>query len=167
MSKDMKLIMESFKRAMNEQMGGIGMPLKTGVATAAGKAAKAEEDRRNRVIMHNVRFIRKLRSMGGEPQFIEIEPGDIMGIAHDNLADFLSGYDHKGVPRLFAVNREGNIILTGDVIGRRRDNVPIKVSPRELAAIIRRKLEKKDLYADLYLKRPNTADPDDIPKPGI
>lgn len=161
MSKDMKLIMESFKRAMNEQMGGIGMPLKTGVATAAGKAAKAEEDRRNRVMLHNYRFIRKLRSMGGEPQFIEIEPGDIMGIPFGELADFLSERDP--IKRWFALNREGNIILTDDG----SVNIPLKISPRELAELIRRKLEKKGLYAKLYLKRPNTADPDDTPKPGI
>ena len=157
----MKLIMESFKRAMNEQMGGIGMPLKTGVATAAGKAAKAEEDRRNRVMLHNYRFIRKLRSMGGEPQFIEIEPGDIMGIPFGELADFLSERDP--IKRWFALNREGNIILTDDG----SVNIPLKISPRELAELIRRKLEKKGLYAKLYLKRPNTADPDDTPKPGI
>ena len=163
MSEDMKLIMESFKRAMNEQMGGIGMPLRKGVQTAAGKAAKAEEDRRNRIIAHNFHFIRKLRSMGNEGDFIEIEPGDIMGIVHENLADFLSGRDHTGRINIFALNREGNIIVTDDG----NVDIPLKVSPRQLAAIIQGKLEERGLYADLYLKRPNTADPADMPKPGI
>lgn len=40
MSKQMKLIMERFDKFKNEALGGIGMPLKMGAATAIGKARK-------------------------------------------------------------------------------------------------------------------------------
>ena len=77
----MKLIMETFRRKVNEApMAGV-LPLNVGVATAAG--AKEEEGRR--VKAANDMFIKNLYDMPNEEQFIEIEKGDLAGLGPEGL----------------------------------------------------------------------------------
>jgi hypothetical protein len=53
---------------------GVGMPLNIGAATAGGKMEK----RKQRSVIRNAKFIMKLERLGDKPQFIEIEPGDLV-----------------------------------------------------------------------------------------
>ena len=90
MSKDMKLIMESFKRAMNEQMGGIGMPLKTGVATAAGKLDQSQEARRKK----HRELVGSIASMPSGETHIEIQYSDLSLPRLPSRSFPLSSIDH-------------------------------------------------------------------------
>ena len=70
MSKDMKLIMERFRKSLNEMPAGLGMPLKVGAATAAGKvdaARKAAEDKKEKerqaLAAANFQFTYKIQEM--------------------------------------------------------------------------------------------------------
>ena len=166
MSKDMKLIMERFRKSLNEMPAGLGMGLKVGAATAAGKAdaaRKAVEDKKKQELkrhaIDNFGFWDRLRSLGSDPQYIEIEPGDIKGIDYPKLVKLLNGaYDGAEGSSRFSMSdiNDGNIRLM-DVIHRwdpsRYEYSPAKISGQELARILRNVLEPEGLWIPLNPRR--------------
>ena len=161
MSKDMKLIMERFRKNLNEMPAGLGMGLKVGAATDAGKveaARKAAEDKkekeRQRIAASNQKFVRRLTNLGNEPQHIEIEPGDIKGIDYPDLVKILNGVDidkfSPGIEGKFKL-KGGNIIFMlltdGPNVGPGADPwIPQKISGRVIAGIMHYALVGQDLY---------------------
>lgn len=102
---DMKLIMERFEKAMDEQMGGIGiMPLKTGVATAAGKAKAQAEARKQ----SNRNLVKKIQGLGDKKTHIEIEYGDLALPMFDRTQT-ATGVDMSATMKSYA--NHGNLIL--------------------------------------------------------
>ena len=159
MSKDMKLIMERFRKNLNEMPAGLGMPLKVGAATAAGKAYAArkaaeekKEEERRRMAVANQKFVKRLSNLGNEPEYIEIEPGDIKGIDYPELVKILNGIDlDKFKPGLSRGHdfqlRGGNIIFMLYTDAPVPDpRIPQMISGRMLARIMQYALVGEDLY---------------------
>lgn len=172
MSKDMKLIMERFRKNLNEMPSGLGMGLKVGAATAAGKAdaaRKAAEDKkeeeRQALAAANFQFTYKLQGLGGEPQYIEMEPGDIKGIDYPKLVELLNGHPEVRESRYPPVRyriKDGNIVLMacGDYAPPGKENdfmsyctIPREISGEELSGILSTVLEREGLWMQLYTRR--------------
>ena len=170
MSKDMKLIMERFRKSLNEMPGGSGMGLKVGAATAAGKAdaaRKAVEDKKKQELerhaIDNFGFWDRLRSLGSDPQYIEIEPGDIKGIDYPKLVELMNGaYDGSGTSTRFSMGdftdvnsniRLMTVIHRWDGDARTYEYEPAKISGEELASILRNVLEPEGLWIQGYRRR--------------
>ena len=79
MSKEMKLIMETFRSKLSEapMVPGVS-PLNLGVATAAGKAEEEAKAKKQEIIKHNDQLLQKLYNIGLKdlkiPQYVELEP---------------------------------------------------------------------------------------------
>ena len=171
----MKLIMERFRKNLNEMPAGLGMGLKVGAATAAGKADAAQkaiedkkEEERQSLAAANFQFTMKLEGLGREPQYIEIEPGDIKGIDYPDLVRIINSIpsatersQYFPYGRMFKL-KDGKIVLmacddfyepgTGDGYAG-FCNYPSKISGTELSEILRNALEPKGLWMQLYRQR--------------
>lgn len=87
MSKEMKLIMERFEKAMSEQMPAVGMPLKMGVATAMGRTRKDNEDAIKLLAQDLVRIAKQIND--DRPRYMQADRGP------DEVLDILRGAPHK------------------------------------------------------------------------
>ncbi len=162
MSRDMKLIMERFRKNLSEMPVGAGMPLNIGAATVAGKM---EKDRMAAAV-ENAKFIKKLEKLGNKPQFIEIEPGDIKGDTYEYLSNELNngakrmklGYfffldAHRGGPAnsIIPFNSPDKDPYKGsDGKGIPR---PARVSPAEVAELLKIVLGKMGLWTKIKLSQ--------------
>ena len=144
MSKDMKLIMERFRKNLSEMPAGIGMPLKIGAATAAG----AMEKKRMAAVAENVKFVNKLKRLGDKPEFIEIEPGDIKGgLGLEELSGELNGYTKAlGLGYFFDYADEASPLVPVEGPDGRGNYEPIRVSPKEVSELVATVLKEKGLW---------------------
>lgn len=157
MSRDMKLIMERFRKNLNEMPVGVGMPLNIGTATVGGK----REKKRRRAAFDNAKFIMKLEMLGDRPQFIEIEPGDLVEaggtqLFYPDLAKKLNQEitDPKMTGRFGIQNN--NLMYTKEVPTKSPfvyDIVPAKVSPAEFAELLKIVLGKMGLWTKILLSQ--------------
>lgn len=148
MSKDMKLIMERFRKSLNEMPAGV-MPLTVGAATAAGKAEKAKEE----IKLANNKLLKKLSLMGSKPQFIELEPGDIKGakLGFEHLADTMSSFlrDYRNNPKTPPLPGGATvefIVQNGKIIyGDYNTRKAVKISPAFFAGMLGQALQQAGL----------------------
>jgi hypothetical protein len=157
MSKDMKLIMERFRKNLNEMPVGAGMPLNIGAATAGGKMEK----RKQRSVIRNAKFIMKLERLGDKPQFIEIEPGDLVEAGGTQLyyPDLVKKLNQEITdPKMtgrFGI-QNNNLMYTKEVPGVSpfvSRIVPAKVSPAEVADLLKIVLGKMGLWTKIKLSQ--------------
>jgi hypothetical protein len=137
---------------------GVGMPLNIGAATVGGK----REKNRRRAAFDNAKFIMKLERLGDKPEFIEIEPGDLVFIgetpsfALKRLAKKLNQEitDPKMTGRFGIQNN--NLMYTKEVPGVSpfvSRIVPAKVSPAEVADLLKIVLGKMGLWTKIKLSQ--------------
>ena len=156
MSKEMKLIMETFRSKLSEapMIPGIS-PLNIGVATAAGKAEAEAAAKRQAIVKHNDKLLLKLFQIavkeGVDYQaFVELEPKDLKGVEfNQNLADDLN----KGK---LGLNRDQEpyklVFVNGKISAFRaagtNDSPPIKIPINDLAEELANLLYSKRLSSD-------------------
>ena len=155
MSKDMKLIMERFRKNLNEMPAGLGMPLTVGAATAGGKAEKAANEKakeKEKIKAANNKLLKQLVMMGSEPQFIELDPGDIKGAKIDaNLAELMNGHlrDYLNDPKLGDASVQAGLefmFQNGKITyGDYRTGKAAKINPGLFAGFLSKVLVTDDL----------------------
>ena len=156
MSRDMKLIMERFRKNLNEMPAGVGMPLNIGAATAGGKMEK----RKQRAVIRNAKFIMKLERLGDKPEFIEIEPGDLVEAGGTRLyyPDLVKKLNQEITdPKMtgrFRISND-NLIYAKEVPTGENTSVilPAKVSPAEVAELLKIVLGKMGLWTKIKLSQ--------------
>ena len=151
----MKLIMERFRKSLNEMPAGV-MPLTVGAATAAGKAEKAEkakEKAKEEIKLANNKLLKKLVLMGSKPQFIELDPGDIKGakLGFEHLADTMSSFlrDYRNNPKTPPLPGGATvefIVQNGKIIyGDYNTRKAVKISPAFFAGMLGQALQRSGL----------------------
>jgi len=132
MSKEMKLIMERFEKAMSEQMPAVGMPLKMGVATAMGKTRKMNEDAIKLLaqdlerIADQINDGRNRRIQGGRVNVLATladTPGDITDSEWVDI--FSRGGNCERLPIQIEM---GDIVFMGGATPKQAENIAMHVA---------------------------------------
>lgn len=153
MSKEMKLIMETFRSKLNEApmapMVPGASPLNLGVATAAGNAEKEAKAKKQEIIKHNDQLLQKLYNIGLKDlpsQHVELEPGDLKGVNFDqSFADELNDVNsdksrpnRMGGHARFLDHNEGDYVYfkNGKIVSDGADKIDILVLANMLAIVL-------------------------------